>query len=154
MFQVSQFERHADLEKEIMGDWLAAEFFVALPPLELQQSVKAISFQTSNIVEWEFIQDGKALKTKGNFEIYAFPTDKKNLRKLPSLIVAPTNSPNPALDRRLACHVYGRRSVVLFRRFRGPSPVSKTSRCIFWGPSYLRCLFMVLSVGNKSYDHE
>lgn len=98
VFLISQIERHVDLEKEILGDWLSAEFFMAQPPPELQQSIKSISFQTDNLVEWEYIKDGKALKAKGRYGICTFPADKESLRKLPSLIVAPKNSPNPALS--------------------------------------------------------
>jgi len=32
----SGFKRHTELEKEIQGDWLAAEYYVAQPPPELQ----------------------------------------------------------------------------------------------------------------------
>ncbi|MFC1895087.1 hypothetical protein ACFL0Q_00270 [Thermodesulfobacteriota bacterium] len=88
-----EFKQHTKLEREILGDWLAAEYYVAQPPPELQQSIKSISFQTNNIVEWEYVQDGKAHTAKGRYGIYSFPTDQKKPRQLPSLTIAPTNYP-------------------------------------------------------------
>ena len=63
----SGFKRHTELEKEIQGDWLAAEYYVAQPPPELQQSIKSMSFQANNIVKWEYVQDGKVHKAKGRY---------------------------------------------------------------------------------------
>ena len=94
----SEFKRHTELEKEIQGDWLAAEYYVAQPPPELQQSIKSMSFQANNIVKWEYVQDGKVYKAKGRYGIYSFPTDQKMPRELPSLIVAPANYPDAVLS--------------------------------------------------------
>jgi hypothetical protein len=90
----SEFKRHTELEKEIQGDWLAAEYYVAQPPPELQQSIKSMSFQDNNIVKWIYVQDGKVHKAKGRYGIYSFPTDQKKPRQLPRLIVAPANYPD------------------------------------------------------------
>jgi hypothetical protein len=89
--------RHVELEKEIQGEWLAAEFFVAQPPPELQQSIKSISFQTDNIVHWEYVQDNKMNKGEGRYGLYSLPEDKKS-KHLPSLVVAPVNHQNPVLS--------------------------------------------------------
>jgi hypothetical protein len=93
----SGFKRHTGLEKEIRGDWLAAEYYVAQPPPELQQSIKSMSFQANNIVKWEYVQDGKVHKAKGRYGIYSFPKDQRMPKELPSLIVAPANYPDAAL---------------------------------------------------------
>ncbi|MFX0201769.1 MAG: hypothetical protein ACFFCW_37140, partial [Candidatus Hodarchaeota archaeon] len=85
----SGFKRHTELEKEIQGDWIAAEYYVAQPPPELQQSIKSMSFQAKNIVKWEYVQDGKIHRAKGRYGIYSFPKDQKMPKGLPSLIVAP-----------------------------------------------------------------
>jgi hypothetical protein len=95
----SEFKRHTELEKEIQSDWLAAEYCVAQPPPELQQSIKSMSFQANNIVNWEYVQNGKIHKAKGRYGIYSFPTDQKMPRQLPKLIVAPANYPDPVLSR-------------------------------------------------------
>ena len=97
----SGFKRHTELEKEIQGDWLAAEYYVAQPPPELQQSIKSMSFQANNIVKWEYVQDGKVHKAKGRYGIYSFPTDQKMPRELPNLIVAPANYPDAVLSSHL-----------------------------------------------------
>lgn len=97
----SGFKRHTELEKEIQGDWLAAEYYVAQPPPELQQSIKSMSFQANNIVKWEYVQDGKVHKAKGRYGIYSFPKDQKMPRELPSLIVAPANYPDAVLSSHL-----------------------------------------------------
>ena len=97
----SEFKRYVELEKEIKGDWLAAEYYVAQPSPELQQSIKSMSFRSDNIVEWEYVQNGKAHKAKGRYGIYAFPTDEKMPRQVPTLIVAPTNYPNAVLSSHL-----------------------------------------------------
>lgn len=97
----SGFKRHTELEKEIQGDWLAAEYYVAQPPPELQQSIKSMSFQTNNIVKWEYVQDGKIHKAKGRYGIYSFPKDRKMPKELPSLIVAPANYPDAVLSSHL-----------------------------------------------------
>jgi len=94
----SEFKRYTELEKEIQGDWLAAEYYVAQPSPEIQQSIKSMSFQANNIVEWEYVQNGKAHKAKGRYGIHSFPTDQKTPRQLPILIVAPTNYPNAVLS--------------------------------------------------------
>jgi len=94
----SGFKRHTELEKEIQGDWLAAEYYVAQPPPELQQSIKSMSFQANNIVKWEYVQDGRVHKAKGRYGIYSFPTDQKMPKGLPSLIVAPANYPDAVLS--------------------------------------------------------
>ena len=94
----SEFERHTVLEKEIQGDWLAAEYYMAQPPPELQQSIKSISFQASNIVKWEYVQDGKMHKATGRYGIYSLPKGQKMSRGLPSLIVAQTNYPDAVLS--------------------------------------------------------
>lgn len=97
----SGFKRHTELEKEIRGDWLAAEYYVAQPPPELQQSIKSMSFQANNIVTWEYVQDGKVHKAKGRYGIYSFPKDQRMPKELPSLIVAPANYPDAALSSHL-----------------------------------------------------
>jgi hypothetical protein len=94
----SGFKRHIELEKEIQGDWLAAEYYVAQPPPELQQSIKSMSFQADNIVKWEYVQDGKVHRAMGRYGIYSFPTDEKMPRQLPKLIVAPANYPDAVLS--------------------------------------------------------
>ena len=94
----SEFKRYVELEKEIQGDWLAAEYYVAQPSPELQQSIKSMSFRANNIVEWEYVHDGKAHKAKGRYGIYFFPTDQKNPRRLPNLIVAPTHYANAVVS--------------------------------------------------------
>jgi hypothetical protein len=96
--KASELKRCVELEKKIQGDWLAAEYYVAQPPTELQQSIKTISFQADNIIEWEYVQDGKMHKAKGRYGIYSFPTDQEKLRKLPDLIVAPTNYANAVVS--------------------------------------------------------
>ena len=100
-FMASEFKRYVELEKEIQGDWLAAEHFVAQPPPELQQSIKSILFQANNIVEWVYVQNGKVQKARGRYGIYSFPTDQRKRRELPSLIVVPTNYPNAAVSSHL-----------------------------------------------------
>jgi len=97
----SEFERHAELEQQILGDWLAAEYFVAQPPPELQQFIKSILFQTNNIAMWDYVQDGKVHKAKGRYGVYSFPREKRKGWQLPSLIVAPMNYSNPALSSQL-----------------------------------------------------
>ena len=87
----SEFKRHVDLEKEIQGGWLAAEYYVTQPPPELQQSIKSISFQSNNRVEWEYVRDGKDHKAKGYYGIYSFSEAQKKSRQLPRLIVALTS---------------------------------------------------------------
>jgi len=94
----SEFKRHTELEKEIQGDWIAAEYYVAQPPPELQQSIKSMSFQANNIVKWEYVQDGKVHRAKGRYGIYSFPKDQKMSKGLPSLIVAPANYPDAVLS--------------------------------------------------------
>jgi len=94
----SEFKRYVELEKEIQGDWLAAEYYIAQPSLELQQSIKSMSFQVNNIVEWEYVQNGKRHKAKGRYGIYSFPADDRTPRQLPILIVAPTNYPNAVVS--------------------------------------------------------
>ena len=97
----SGFKRHTELEKEIQGDWLAAEYYVAQPPPELQQSIKSMSFKANNIVQWVHVQDGKVHKAKGRYGIYSFPTDQKMPKEFPSLIVAPANYPDAVLSSHL-----------------------------------------------------
>jgi hypothetical protein len=94
----SGFKRHTELEKEIQGDWVAAEYYVAQPPPELQQSIKSMSFQANNIVKWTYVQDRKVHKAEGRYGIYSFPTDQKMPRQLPRLIVAPANYPDAVLS--------------------------------------------------------
>jgi len=94
----SEFKRHTELEKEIQGDWLAAEHYVSQPPPELQQSIKSMSFQANNIVKWEYVQDGKAHKANGRYGIYFFPADQKKPRQLPRLIIAPANYADAAFS--------------------------------------------------------
>jgi hypothetical protein len=97
----SEFTRHVELEKKIQGDWLAAEYYVAEPSPELQQSIKSMTFLANKIVEWKYVHDGKAYKAKGYYGIYSFPTDEKTARQLPSLIVAPTKYANPLVSSHL-----------------------------------------------------
>ena len=92
----SEFKRYVELEKEIQGDWLAAEYYVAQPPPELQQSIKSMSFRTDNIIEWEYVRDGKSQKANGHYGIYSFPSDQEKPRQLPTLIVTPTYNSNAA----------------------------------------------------------
>ena len=96
--QASGFKRYVQLEKEIQGNWLAAEYFVAQPGPELQQSIKSMSFLADNIVEWEYVHDGKAHKAKGRYGIYFFPKDQKEPRQLPKLIVVPMHYPNAVVS--------------------------------------------------------
>jgi hypothetical protein len=90
----SELWRHVALEKEIQGNWVAAEYYMAQPPPELQQSIKSMSFQANNIVEWQYIQDGKAHEAAGRYGIYSLPKDQKMPRRLPRLIVAPAEYPD------------------------------------------------------------
>jgi hypothetical protein len=92
----SEFTQHAELEKNILGNWIAAEYYVAQPPTELQQPIKSISFKTNNIAQWQYVKDEKALEAEGRYGIYSFGTDQKP--EPPTLIVAPTNYTNPALS--------------------------------------------------------
>jgi len=94
----SEFEQHFKLEKQICGNWLAVEYYVAQPAPELQQSIKSISFLTNNIVEWKHVQDGKIHNARGRYGIYSFSADEG---KLPRLTVAPTNYPNAVLSSHL-----------------------------------------------------
>jgi hypothetical protein len=87
----SEFKRHIELEAQIQGEWLAAEYYLAQPPADLQQAIKSMSFRTNNIVEWEYVHDGQAHKATGRYGLYSFPANKKVSRQLPKLIVAPTN---------------------------------------------------------------
>ncbi len=88
---VSVFKRHAVLEKEIQGDWLAAEYYMAQPPPELQQPIKSISLEAGNVIKWTYIQDGKLHKATGSYGIYSSPKDQEMSRELLKLIVAPAN---------------------------------------------------------------
>ncbi len=97
----SESKRHGELEKEIQGEWLAAEYFIAQPPPELQQSIKSMSFGSKNLVEWEYVQDGKVHKGKGRYGIYSSATDQKMPEQLPSLIIVPLNYPEGLLSNRI-----------------------------------------------------
>jgi hypothetical protein len=94
----AEFKQHVELETKLQGDWIAAEYYVAQPPSELQQSIKSISFLTNNIVEWKDVQDGKAHSAQGRYGIYSFST---NNTQLPRLTVAPTNYPNALMSSHL-----------------------------------------------------
>jgi len=95
-----EFKQNTEFEKEIHGEWEAAELFFAQPSTEIVQSIKAISFQTNNIVQWveitnslfsiALLRDGKMQTKTGCYDIYSFTT---GTRKLPRLSVAPTNYP-------------------------------------------------------------
>jgi hypothetical protein len=98
LLPAAELKRHVELEKEIQGDWISAEYFVPQPALELQQFIKTISFQPDNIVEWEYVKDGKVNKVKGRYGIYTFPADEKKIRQLPSLTVAPEAYKDPLLS--------------------------------------------------------
>jgi len=87
----SEFKRHIELEAQIQGEWIAAEYYLAQPPADLQQAIKSMSFRTNNIVEWECVRDGHAHRATGRYGLYSFPTKKKLSHKLPRLIVAPTS---------------------------------------------------------------
>ena len=90
----SEFMLHIELEAQIQGEWLAAEYYLAQPPADLQQAIKSMSFRTNNIVEWEYVRDGHAHRATGRYGLYSFPTKKKLTRQLPRLIVAPTSYPD------------------------------------------------------------
>ena len=94
----SEFKRHAVLEKDIQGDWLAAEYYMAQPPPELQQPIKSISFQANNIVEWEYVQSGKMHKASGRYGIYSLQNGEEVSSGRLRLIVAPTNYADPMLS--------------------------------------------------------
>lgn len=84
----SEFKTHSDLEGEIQGEWLAAEYYVEQPPADLQQSITSISFQPSNVVTWISIEGGTLRTNEGRYGIYSFQT-----REAPSLTVAPLRYP-------------------------------------------------------------
>ena len=90
----SEFMLHIELEAQIQGEWLAAEYYLEQPPADLQQVIKSMSFRTNNIVEWEYVRDGHAHRATGRYGLYSFPTKKKLSRQLPRLIVAPTSYPD------------------------------------------------------------
>jgi hypothetical protein len=87
----SEVKRHIELEAQIQGEWIAAEYYVAQPPADLQQAIKGMSFRTNGIAEWEYVSDGQVHKTTGRYGLYSFPTEEKISRQLPRLIVVPTS---------------------------------------------------------------
>jgi len=91
----SEVLRHPEMEKEIHGFWQAAEYYMALPPRELQQSIKSISFYAGNIVEWEYVHEGKMRKTRGRYGIYSFSEDQRLSRRSLHLVAVPVDSPDP-----------------------------------------------------------
>ena len=98
----SEFMRHIELEAQIQGEWLAAEYYLTQPPADLQQTIKSMSFRTNSIVEWEYVRDGHVYRATGRYGIYSFPTIKKLPRQLPRLIIAPTSYP----DAIVSSHVF------------------------------------------------
>jgi hypothetical protein len=91
----SEVRQYPEMEKEIQGFWQAAEYYMALPPQELQQSIKSISFSTGNIVEWEYVHEGKMHKTRGRYGIYSFSEDQSPSRRSLHLVAVPVDSPDP-----------------------------------------------------------
>jgi hypothetical protein len=91
-------EQELPLKKEILGEWVAGELYFSQPPVEVQQSIKDISFQPDNIIKWSYVSDGKMKDGKGRYMLFVSPPSKTNLRELPSLFVAPESYKNPGIS--------------------------------------------------------
>jgi hypothetical protein len=65
------------------------------PPPDMQQDIKAITFQTNGIVNWSTVKDGHMQEMIGRYVIA--PNDQSP-RKPPSIFVAPTNYLNPQVS--------------------------------------------------------
>lgn len=81
--------RESDFRSELVGSWLAAEFFIPQPPKELQQDIKDITFQENGVVRWSVVKDGKIEKLSG---FYAILPNAQSMRKLPYVHVAPSKA--------------------------------------------------------------
>ena len=78
-----------ELEKTILGEWVAGEIYFSLPPAEILQDIKNISFLPDNIIKWSYVSDGKMQEGKGRYTLLVDSSSKANRRGLPTLFVAP-----------------------------------------------------------------
>ena len=86
------------LEREILGEWVAGEIYFPQPPIEVQQSIKNLSFQPKNIIKWSYVSDGKMFDGKGRYVLLDDPSSEINRRGLPTLFVAPESDNNPEIS--------------------------------------------------------
>lgn len=91
-------EQGLPLDKEILGDWVAGEIYFSQPPIEVQQSIKNLSFQPENIIKWSYVSDGKMHDGKGRYVFLNDPSTEINRRGLPTLFVAPESYNNPEIS--------------------------------------------------------
>ncbi len=86
------------LEQDILGDWIAGETYFAQPPIEVQQSIKSISFEAGNVIRWSYVSRGIVQQGVGRYVLLSNSSAKGASRKLPTLFVAPKQSKNPSLS--------------------------------------------------------
>ena len=65
----SEFMRHIELEAQIQGEWLAAEYYLAQPPADLQQAIKSMSFRTN-----DELGTGIDILTRQTISIHQYPS--------------------------------------------------------------------------------
>ncbi len=85
----------SEIKSEIIGTWLAGETFMPQPPSDMQQDIKAITFEANGTVKWSIAKDGKIQEMIGRYEIFV---DEKSSRRLPSIFVAPVSYKNPGIS--------------------------------------------------------
>jgi len=86
------------LEDEILGEWVAGEIYFAQPPVDVQQSIKSISFQAGNTIKWTYVSQGQMKEGEGRYSFLIDPSPAKARRQLPTLFVAPERYSNPMLS--------------------------------------------------------
>jgi len=82
------------ITSQLVGNWIAGETMMPQPPKEMWQNIKTISFQANGIVHWSYVKEGRLEKGIGRYKMWI---PGKKLLNQPSIVVAPTNYPNPLL---------------------------------------------------------
>jgi len=86
------------LEREILGEWVAGEVYFAVPPVEVRQSIKSISFEAENVIEWSYVSERTMQQGRGRYVLLTTPSAERVGRELPTLFVAPERYRDPRIS--------------------------------------------------------
>jgi len=86
-----QAQHETDIELQVRGDWLSAEYCSSL---NLTQAIQAVSFRPENLMEWQTAADGPGRKSIGRYAITSEPIGTNSSARSTRLIVAPASYPD------------------------------------------------------------
>ena len=92
---LGQPQHETELETQVRGDWLSAEYCSSL---NLTQTIQAVSFRADNLMEWQTAAGGPGRKNIGRYAVVSEASGTEPGVESVRLIVAPASYPDALMS--------------------------------------------------------